>query len=321
MGIRLLIAGRPHLTQDESNTLMPLFRERVLAELLAASLDPSESQYRELELKESNASETPPQATEDSDGSEVLSANPDDDQNNNQSTLFVSESEDSDPVPIKKRMSPEDIAFAFADEATMLNTLREAVAIERAMQKQQHNSTAESQDLATLWLMVRTEKRVLKQRYIHYEFSRQFWAIMEDCKRSPHDRGPVPKAIISKVMDRLEVTDRALWKHILKRARKASIWTELIDIFKDDLEHPSVVLCAVPKATYKLEALTRSRRKIFLETIRSRLKEPKNGIMARLKVASSLYWAVIQSSLSTDDLPIECADEDLPFERMVSFGK
>jgi len=168
--------------------------------------------------------------------------------------------------------------------------------------------------------MIRTEKRALKQRYIHYEFSRQFWAVMEDFNRSPHDRGPVPKSTISEVMDRLEVSNRTTWKLILKRARKASIWTELVDIFKDDLEHPSVVLCAVPKATYKLEALTISHREVFLGTIRSRLKEPKNGILARLKAASSLYWAVIQNSLPTDNLPLECADEELPFEQKVGFG-
>ena len=322
MGIRLLIAGRPHLTQDESNTFMPLFRERVLAELLAASLDPSELRHQELEQRESKPNETPHEATENSDSLEVPSANPEDNHHNNRSTLFVSESESSDLTGhrVREQMSLERIASMFAGEDTMLSTLREAVAVERATQKQQQNSTAENQDLAKLWLMIRTEKRALKQRYIHYEFSRQFWAVMEDFNRSPHDRGPVPKSTISEVMDRLEVSNRTTWKLILKRARKASIWTELVDIFKDDLEHPSVVLCAVPKATYKLEALTISHREVFLDTIRSRLKEPKNGILARLKAASSLYWAVIQNSLPTDNLPLECADEELPFEQKVGFG-
>jgi NAD-dependent SIR2 family protein deacetylase len=327
IGIRLLTAGRSHLTQAESNALLPSFRERVLAELLASSLDPSESQYRELELKETNAKETPPQATEDSGSDDsdcvILPAKPDDHHRNNQPELFVSQSpvSDSSGSGGDEEKSLEHIASAFAREATMLSTLREAVAIERATQKQQQNLATENLELAKLWLMIRTEKRAMKQRYIHYEFSRQFWALMKDFNRSPHERGRVPKATISKVMDKLEITDRATWKYILKRARRASVWIELIDIFKDDLEHPSVVLCAVPNATYRLEALTLSNRKVFFETIRSRLKEPENGILARLKAASALYWAVIHNGLPIEDLPIESANEDLSFEQKVSSGK
>ena len=322
-----MTAGRPHLTQAESNALLPSFRERVLAELLASSLDPSESQYRELELKETNAKETPPQATEDSDSDDsdcvILPTKPDDHHHNNQPELFVSQSpvSDSSGSGGDEKKSTEHIASAFAREATMLSTLREAVAIERATQKQQQNLATENLELAKLWLIVRTEKRAMKQRYIHYEFSRQFWAVMKDFNRSPHERGAVPKATISKVMDKLEITDQATWKYILKRARRASVWTELIDIFQDDLEHPSVVLCAVPNATYRLEALTLSNRKVFFETIRSRLKEPENGILARLKAASALYWAVIHNGLPIGDLPIESANEDLPFEQKVSSGK
>jgi len=161
----------------------------------------------------------------------------------------------------------------------------------------------------------------MKQRYIHYEFSRQFWAVMKDFNRSPHERGLVPKATISKVMDKLEITDQATWRYILKRARRASVWTELIDIFKDSLEHPSVVLCAVPTATHRLEALTLSNRKEFFRIIRSRLAEPESEILARLEAASALYRAVIHNGLPIGDLPIESANEDLPFEQKVSSGK
>ena len=60
--------------------------------------------------------------------------------------------------------------------------------------------------LADLWFMINTEKQALKQRHIHYEFSRQFWAEMEKLNRAPHQLGPVPKAIISEVMSKLKVT-------------------------------------------------------------------------------------------------------------------
>ena len=45
----------------------------------------------------------------------------------------------------------------------MLSTLREAVAIERATQKQQQNLATGNLELAKLWLMIRTEKRAMKQ--------------------------------------------------------------------------------------------------------------------------------------------------------------
>ena len=131
-----MTTGRQHLTQAESNTLLPSFRERILAELLASSLDPSESQYRELELKEANAKEDPLQATEDSNSDDsdcvILPAKPDD-RYHNQPELFVSESSVSG---IDEKKGPEHFASAFAREATILSTLREAVVIERAIQKQ-----------------------------------------------------------------------------------------------------------------------------------------------------------------------------------------
>ncbi len=67
IGIRLLSAGRPHLTQVESNDLLPTFRDRVLAELLASSLDPSDTQYQEFKLKERNAKVVLSQVSEDGD--------------------------------------------------------------------------------------------------------------------------------------------------------------------------------------------------------------------------------------------------------------
>lgn len=203
----------------------------------------------------------------------------------------------------------------------MLSTLREAVAIERATQKQQQNLAIENLELAKLWLIIRIEKRTIKQRYIHYEFSRQFQVVIKDFNRSLHERGLVPKATISKVIDKLKITDQATWKYILKQARRALVQTKLTNIFKDDLEHLSVVLYAVLNATYKLEALILSNRKVFFKTIRSRLKEPENRILARLKATSALYQAVIHSGLPIGELPIESANEDLPFKQKVNSRK
>ena len=49
------------------------------------------------------------------------------------------------------------------------------------------------------------------------------------------------------------------------------------------------MLYAVLNATYRLEVLILSNRKVFFETIRSRLKEPENRILVRLKAISALY--------------------------------
>jgi len=79
------------------------------------------------------------------------------------------------------------------------------------------------------------------------------------------------------------------------------------------------VLCAVPDITYTLETMTLTNRKVFFERIRSRLKGTENRIVARLKAADALYWAMMYNNLPASDLPIESAKEDLPFEQIVSY--
>lgn len=56
----------------------------------------------------------------------------------------------------------------------MLKTLKDAVRIERYVQKEGGYPRIMDMKLARLWVMVSTEKRDLKQRYLHYEFSRKF---------------------------------------------------------------------------------------------------------------------------------------------------
>jgi hypothetical protein len=45
MGIRMMAAGSQHLTQADADEIMPTFRQRVLAEILAGDLDPDVSTY------------------------------------------------------------------------------------------------------------------------------------------------------------------------------------------------------------------------------------------------------------------------------------
>jgi hypothetical protein len=57
---------------------------------------------------------------------------------------------------------------------------------------------------------------------------------------------------------------------------------------------------------------------VFFETIHSKLKEPGNGIRARLRATDALYWTVMLNNLPATDLRIESVDEDLPFEQLVT---
>jgi hypothetical protein len=71
----------------------------------------------------------------------------------------------------KKKKSPKQIAFTFADKALIVKMLKEAVLIERALQKGLRNPKIENMWLANLWFIISTEKQALKQRYIYYKFS------------------------------------------------------------------------------------------------------------------------------------------------------
>jgi len=81
------------------------------------------------------------------------------------------------------------------------------------------------------------------------------------------------------------------------------------------------VLCAISDATYMLETMTLTNRKVLFEIIRSRIKEPGNKILARLKATSALYQAVMHDDLPTGDLFIESGDEHMPFKEVVSCRK
>jgi hypothetical protein len=48
------------------------------------------------------------------------------------------------------------------------------------------------------------------------------------------------------------------------------------------------------------------------------MKVQGNGILVRLKAADALYWGIMHSNLPASVLPIETADEDMPFEEAVS---
>jgi NAD-dependent histone deacetylase SIR2 len=309
LGIRLLSSRGHNLTQAESERVIPTFRQRLLAELLSGSLNPSSSQFKEFKRKELQASsdqsellmvETPPPS-----GKVSAIQSP----NELEEPKELLQAESSKKTSREKK-SPTELASAFAEEKSIVDNLRDAVVTER---NSRHR--VESIPFSALWHIIETEKRSLKQRYLHYEFSRRFWQAMMQFERNPREQGRMKKDIIRKVQSDLQI-EQADWTHVLTRARKASVWTDLAEIFKGDVEHPSVVLCAVSGGTSVLEKMTLADREIFFEKIRSRKMDPGDRMLANLKAVDTLYWAVICNNLP-ESLLIMLADKSVPFEDVV----
>lgn len=340
LGIRLLSSGKGYPSQEQSNAIIPGLRERILAEILASMLDPSASEHEAflekeaiadtVRLEKEDASDDDimviddPRKTRDASGVEsgLFVVDSDESGNDPSDRLDISEQEEDGfeltLLPPGKR-SPEQLAEAFGDEKYMLKTLKEAVRIQRYMQEEGRYLKIGSMKLADLWVMVSTEKRDLKQRYLHYEFSSKFWEEMQGMGRNPRQRGPIPITVTSRMMKILQVTRETNWKYILQWARRALVWIELTDVFRDCLEHPSVALCAVADATSTLEKLTLTSREKYLNTIRLRVQQQDNEIVARLRSATPLYLALVRGNLSTDLLPIESNESSLSFEDKVKY--
>ncbi|OBT40540.1 hypothetical protein VE00_09010 [Pseudogymnoascus sp. WSF 3629] len=337
LGIRLLSSNQGYLSQEQSNAIIPSLRERILAELLASSLDPSASEHENFIKKEAMADILQLEEQDSSDGDIIMIDDPRETKGAHaaESGLFVEDSDESpserldlseqeeEAIGLKLSLSgrrrPEQLAQDFGDEESMLKTLMEAVRLERYTQKEGGYPRIGNMKLADLWIVASTEKRNLKQRYLHHEFSRKFWEEMHGMDRNPHQRGPIPKTVASRMMESLEVTPQTNWKYVLQWARRALVWIELADIFRDSLEHPSVALCAVAGATNTLEKLTLTSREKYINTIRLRVQEQDSEIVARLRSATPLYLALVGGNLSTGVLPIESNETSLSFEDKVKY--
>ncbi|KAL5354917.1 hypothetical protein ACLOAV_001008 [Pseudogymnoascus australis] len=197
LGIRLMASGRPHLFNQQTIAIIPGFRKRVLAELLAQCLNPSIAQLEEFKQREALVDRRSLTALS-------LKKKPLEDKKNTSASLFGSpsapiliESDTSDDLNeseheadprillpstsrgLNRKESLAQLADLFGEEGGIVKTLREAVVAQRALQKCQGNIAMKSIKLHHLWTMISAEKRALRQRHIHYEFSRQFWAEMK----------------------------------------------------------------------------------------------------------------------------------------------
>jgi hypothetical protein len=210
-------------------------------------------------------------------------------------------------------------AYAFASEESIRSTLREAVFAKRC--SSQHPCTNQHK-LARLWASLNSDDqhRVLKLRRDRYQFSQLFWEEVQKLGGHRNDRMSKHVRAQMKVKLGIDVTDKKNWKSALQQAQRSSIWTEMAEIFKGDLKDDSeVVICGISEATSTLEVMTTRDRNEFLKKIRSRVSEPNSKIIPRLKVASPLYWVVMDHDLPPYPLCIECQHvEYIAFEDVVS---
>jgi len=372
MGMRMIASGAEHLSQDEADAMMPDFRVRVLAELLAGRLDPLPSDYDTFleQLKEATPT---PKVVKVGQGSGMagdpvrfdtsISPSP-----NEANSLFCGlvptiEHDSNEPTLTPTPPSPsistassnkkmrtrlralsidslqsEEInmlgmnvqvaegksyAAAFASQRAVLEMLRNGVASSRCRLQNQTMANLPTLDtegdsqLASLWRTVVSGKsHPLITRYLRYQYSLSYAKALEELggrlgKKSRNIREAMVRRLCIKDV---QGDKQKGWKAARVQAQRASIWVALVDMFQDNLgEESSVVLGAVPEASWSIEALTADAREAFLDTIRSRVNEPGSNISATLHAASALYFMIIKDTLPNHPLRIE-SSADLPFD-------
>jgi hypothetical protein len=165
LGIRLLSARKEHLSQAQSNELIPRFKQRVLAKLLASTLNPTKSHFDHFNQREAQTCNILPQLSPtmkvgDKRIRTTTGPSPQTNEGRNIAfTVCISDIDSSDeldesegegtqvkrpPEKASQKKSPEQVVATFGEEASMIKLLREAVAIARASQKGFKNSKMES---------------------------------------------------------------------------------------------------------------------------------------------------------------------------------
>jgi len=315
MGIRVMLEGRPNLSQADSNVVMINFRQRVLAELLASNLDPTRSQFDSFKLREEEALRAyspfiPDNRNKDavtSKDSQSLGLFVEDRNARDRPNLEEDSSSDEDESEesshrgsrVRKtstrKQSPAEIGSEFAEVEAMVRMLRNAV-----LQERQSRASHEIKNLSSseLWQNIKNEKSDLKQRYLHYEFASRF----HEQKGGPDKRWSQKTKANTK--STFGIKSDKEWKNALRQARKGSFWIMLTEIF-EDLRDPCVALCAIPVSTYVLETMSETKRNLLFDTIRARLSQAGDEILRRLNAAMPLYSAVIRGDLPEEKLLIE----------------
>jgi hypothetical protein len=168
LGIRTeLTFGRP-LSQLESDKLMPTARTRVLAELIARKLNPSEGDYAEFKKRETEAEREESKALTDTEASERSESDDDDD------SEYLGR-----PNPRKKRTPTPPLTLAaeiglkFATEESITKMLKHAMFV-AARSHVRYIKPKGDLEFADLWYRIKAEPKSLNNRYDHFQFAIEF---------------------------------------------------------------------------------------------------------------------------------------------------
>ncbi|KUJ13171.1 uncharacterized protein LY89DRAFT_784932 [Mollisia scopiformis] len=304
--------GSLHLEQAEADEIVPSFRYRILAELLAGTLDPSVTEHERFvsQTVRDQSAETAddtrdliPKGSLDEDSISVDSTQP-------RSSQLRKEKHDGSSFV-------DTCVKSFASEKSMLEILNLAVRFHRVTKP----DVITDQGLDFLYHKVENDDHaqdILRNRHYREQYSRMFYRSLKQIGGTSFRADNWVRAAMQQIM-RLP-PDTKLWKAAQSHASRSTVWAELLDIFQGHLDFPCTALCGTCESTAAIEGLSRKSRDLFFLGLRHRLQDPADGMLKNLKAASALARALLYNHLPDFTLAIERkTDLDLmDFEAAVS---
>lgn len=349
MGIRLLALGSFHLVQPDADKIMPTFRTRILAELLAQSLDPTSAAHdkyivdeeaaeqkeaggdekRKIELPHRRTACEPIQLdTPESVQSRgphvniIFSGSDTEDICSGEGGHFAIK-EQSAMRTIPQTMTPDrqlkrktfkfaiSTAQLFGEPEAMIEILRGAVGVYRAGRIFQAEKEA---PLLQSWHKLggdENPQNIFWNRLARRDFSYHFYR-----ERASVDRGPKYETRVRVYMQKVLGCegDAQTWRAAKHQAARSSFWTELLDLFSPFEGLAYAALSAAPGSTTSLEGMTREERAVFLVQLTQRLRTPDEQLSRNLHAAGELCLALVEKKLPNEEGDI------IPIERNVDLG-
>ena len=227
------------------------------------------------------------------------------------------------PMPRKKTSDTflKNMIESFAEEKSMVEILKSALIAYRMKTA----AVSGPRSLAALWSGIAGQgnpQHTLITRHDRERFSRAFY---QELKNLGWSGGRVVPRIRVRMEVKLNCSgDQGAWKAAQFQASRSNIWTQLVDRTAPLLYlSPQVSLSAVCQTTTAVENLTWAERKIFIEGIERRLRDSQDSALWTLRAASSLYNAIMNSSVPSHAVTIERIDnlKLLDFATIVSLAE
>ena len=291
LGIRLLVSGTTHLSQTEADTLMPGFRKRVLAELLAGCLNPSRSQYLEyliLDVEAQHRFKGAAPLVIDRGTGAGFATDP---------ITFESPTPPKhfEFVPSIRPSIPESdgssYARSFGDETMMLHTLRKAVSAYRSGNRLLRINEMADRSFKHLWYRVchETTDCLFTRRYHRQMLCSLYLPILENPKEVEICRSNF-ELLGSK-------SSKEEWKTFQSTVRKASIWRTLDFICQEHQIPSPTALCACAVSTSAIERISIAEQEVFFNILQSRLKNRQDPLLSNLQAAAPLCRSIVERTV------------------------